>query len=232
MKTLIFCSIAVVGLLLVAVQHQQIGNLRAENATLTQTSAEAERLKADLAKFTSNEAQDADEIDRLRKENHDLLKLRNEVNQLREAKDVFEKVSAENKRLVALAKTVPEHGTKPGTMQPIVIQMVNVFDRGQATPEFALQTFYWAQRERNSDALARSVTPESWRHFKDYLDGWRRENFDRIAAIEIVARRDLDATAVQLGVQIHNSDNSQSGTKIIVALVLQGGEWRVQSTTN
>jgi hypothetical protein len=232
MKTLIFSSIAVAGFLLVAVQYQQLGQLRAENTTLQQASAEADQLKADLAKSTGSEAQDVEEIERLRTENRGLLKLRNEVNQLREAKNTFEKVSMENKRLVALAKSVPEPSTKPATMQPVVFQMVSVYDRGLATPEFALQTFYWAQRERNSDALSRCVTPQSWRHFRDYVSGWRRQNLDQIASIEIVARRDLDATTVQLGVQLHDAANPQYGGKIIVTLVLQGGEWRVQTTTD
>jgi len=231
MKILIFSSLAIAGILLVAVQHQQLGQLRAENATLEQASTEADQLKADLAKSTGNETQDAAEIERLRGENRDLLKLRNEVNQLRDARVQFEKVSAENQRLQSVAKSAPKAQPKERTMQPIVVQMASVYDRGQATPEFALQTFYWAQRERNSDALSRCVTPQSWTGFREYLDGWRRQNLDQIASIEIVARRDLDATTVQLGVQIHNTGNPQYGRKIIVTLVLQDSDWRVQTTS-
>ena len=231
MKILIFSSLAIASILLVTVQHQQLGQLRAENATLEQASTEADQLKADLAKSTGNETQDAAEIERLRGENRDLLKLRNEVNQLRDARVQFEKVSAENQRLQSVAKSAPKAQPKERTMQPIVVQMASVYDRGQATPEFALQTFYWAQRERNSDALSRCVTPQSWTGFREYLDGWRRQNLDQIASIEIVARRDLDATTVQLGVQIHNTGNPQYGRKIIVTLVLQDSDWRVQTTS-
>ena len=94
MKALIFSSIALVGLLLVGLQHQQLRELRTENATLQKASAEASRLKADLAQSNGDEAQDAEEIARLREENHDLLKLRNEVNQLRDARWQWEKWSA------------------------------------------------------------------------------------------------------------------------------------------
>jgi hypothetical protein len=233
MKILIFGAMAVAGVLLVAVQHQQVGTLRAENAALSQSSTEADRLKADLAKSTGNEAQDAEEMNRLREENRDLLKLRNEVNQLREVKTVFEKVSLENKELMARAKAVPATGTNSGTTQTIVIPMVSLFDRGLSTPEFALQTFYWAQREKNSDAFIRTVAPESRDKFRDYLqwDGWRRQNLNDITSIEIVARRDVDTTTVQLGVQLHESKNPQHVRKIIVTLAIQGGEWRVQTTT-
>jgi hypothetical protein len=231
MKILIFSSMALVGLLLVGLQHQQLGCLRTENAALQQSAEEANRLEADLAKSTGNEAQEAEEIERLREENHDLLKLRNEVNQLRETKQVFEKVSMENQRLMAQAKTLPGPGPSSVTMQPVVVQIVNLYKSGLSTPEFALQTFYWAQRERNSDEFARTVTPESWNHFRDYLDGWRRQNFDNYISVEIVARRDVDATTVQLGVQLREANNPQGGRKIIVTLVLQGGEWRVQTST-
>jgi hypothetical protein len=230
MKTLILGSIALVGLLLVGLQHQQLGQLRAENVTLEQSSAEADRLKADLANSTGNEAQDAAEIERLREQNRDLLKLRNEVNQLRDARLQFEKVSAENQRLQLLSKNAVGTEAKSST-QPVVIRMDNLSNRGLGTPEDALQTFYWAQRERNSEALSRSMTQDSWFHFGNALAAGRGQDLGNIASIEIVARREVDATTVQLGVQLHETNNPQGGRKIIVTLALQSGNWRVQSTT-
>jgi len=58
MKTMIFSLIAIVGLLLVGLQHQQLRELRNENATLKQASAEANQLKGDLDKSTGDQAQD------------------------------------------------------------------------------------------------------------------------------------------------------------------------------
>jgi hypothetical protein len=229
MKTLIFSSMALVGLLLVGLQHQQLGQMRAENANLQQASAEATRLKADLAQSTGDEAQDEAEIARLREENRDLLKLRGEINQLREARAQFEKVSAENQRLVSLVKSTPKPQAKETVMQPVTIQINALYDRGLNTPEDALQTFYWAQRDRNKDGLSRSVTQRSWNDFRDFDEGWRRQNFDNYVSIEIVARRDVNATTVQLGVQINEANNPQHGPKLIVTLVLQGGSWRVDS---
>src|SRR5262249_47022477 len=158
---------------------QQIASLRAENAALEQASAEADRLKADLAKSGGNEAQEAREIERLHEENRDLLKLRGEVNQLREAKGQFQKVTAENQRLQSLAKSAVKTDAKQST-QPVVLRIDSVYNRGLNTPEDALQTFYWAQRERNSDALSRTVTPKSWNNFRDYTKGWRRQMLDEI----------------------------------------------------
>ncbi|HWC58556.1 MAG TPA: hypothetical protein VHC44_02605 [Verrucomicrobiae bacterium] len=230
MKTMIFSLIAIVELLLVGLQHQQLRELRNENATLKQASAEANQLKGDLDKSTGDQAQDEEEIARLREENHDLLKLRNEVNQLRDARVQFEKISAENQRLVSLAKNAAKTESKQ-SVQPIVVRMDSLINRGTSTPEDALQTFYWAQRERNSEVFSRSVTQRSWNNFKNYLDGWRRQNLDGILSIEIVARRDVDATTVQMGIQLHNAGNPEYGQKLIFVLVLQGNEWRVDSAS-
>jgi hypothetical protein len=228
MKTLIFSSLALVGLLLVGLQHQQLRELRAENAALLQSSAETSRLKADLDKSNGDETQDAEEIARLREENHDLLKLRGEINQLRDAKVQFEKVSAENQRLQTLAKTDSKQST-----QPVTIRIDNLFNRGQGTPEDALQTFYWAQRDANSDALQHSVTPRGWNTFRDYADpsNWRRQQFKDIGSIDIVARRDVNATTVQIGIQLNQASNPQHNQKIIVTLMLHDGVWRVDSVS-
>jgi hypothetical protein len=232
MKTLIFSSIALVGLLLVGLQHQQLRDLRAENAALQKDSAEASHLKADLEKSNGDEAQDAEEITRLREENRDLLKLRGEINQLRDAKVQFEKVSAENQRLVAQAKNMANADSKQ-SMQPVTILINNLINRGWGTPEDTLQTFYWAQRDGNSDALQHSVTPRSWNTFRDYADpgNWRQQQFKDIGSIDIVAQRDLNATTVQIGIQLNQASNPQHNQKIIVTLVLHDGVWRVDSVS-
>jgi hypothetical protein len=54
---------------------------------------------------------------------------------------------------------------------------------------------------------------------------------DSMVSIEIVARRDLDAMTVQLGVQLQDAGNPQHPGKIIVTLMFRDGEWRVQSST-
>ena len=230
MKTLIFASMALVGVLLVGLQHQQLRELRAENASLQKDSAEASQLKADLEKSNGNEAQDVEEIARLREENRDLLKLRGEINQLRDARAQFEKVSAENQRLQAQAKSVAKTDSKQ-TLQPVTVRIDMLFNRGQATPEDAIQTLYWAIRDRNSDMLSHCVTPKSWSQFRDYVNGWRRQQFDNVGSIDIVAQREVNATTVQVGIQLNPTAAypDMLGQKIIVTLVLQGNEWHVDA---
>lgn len=226
MRTLIFGSLAVVGMLLVAAQHQQLGQLRAENASLQQASAEADQLKADLAKSTGNESQETEEIDRLRAQNHDLLKLRNEINQLRDARVQFDKVSAENQRLQTAVQNAA-NAKGEASSRPITMQMNALYNRGLSTPEDAAQTFFWAQRERNEEELSRAVTPRSLNRLRDYTEHLR--GHDNALAIDIVARREVDAITVQLGLQIYNSSNPQSPLKTVITLVLQGGNWRVDA---
>jgi hypothetical protein len=234
MKILIFSSIAVVGLLLVGWQHQQLGHLRAENAMLEQSADEASQLKADLVKSTGDEAQDAEEITRLREENHDLLRLRNEVNQLRDARATFEKVSAENQRLQEQVRTAAKSNAKQAPMQPILIRVESLYDRGLSTPENAVQTILWAERSGNVGELSRCVTPKRWAQIYDSVpeqDRQRvidnlRHNLDQIISIEIVARRDLDATTVQLGIRAHRRDDPKSDMGMFT-LVLERGEWKM-----
>jgi hypothetical protein len=231
MKTLIFSSLALVGLLLVGLQHHQIGELRAENMTLEQASAEASQLKADLAKSTGNEVQDAEEIERLREENHDLLKLRNEVNQLREARVQFEKVSAENQRLKSVAKSAPNPARKETVIQPILVLVANLANQGWSTPEATVQTIFWAQRQGNGELLSRSFIPEHRALLRDGLARGLQLDFQQIVSIEIVARRDIDAATVQLGIHVHSTVDAAWDKKMVVTLKLRGGDWLADVTT-
>lgn len=229
MKTLIFGSLALAGLLLVGLQHQQIGRLHAENAALQQASAEADQLKADLAKSTGNEAAEAEEIEQLKEENRGLLKLRNEVSQLRAARVQFEKVSAENQRLQSAVRSMPKADAKQTAMQPIVVRIQDLSYRGLSTPEAAMQTFLWAEREGNLNVLSECVAPEQRSRIREAFGNNPRQNFDNVVSIEIVARREVNATTVQLGIQFHDAANPQFGQRLIVTLVLQGSDWRVDT---
>jgi hypothetical protein len=174
-------------------------------------------LKADLATFNESQAQeDAAEIDRLHEENRDLLKLRNEINQLRDAKAEFQRVSAENQRLKSRPKDEPK--------VRVVINMNGLYDRGLNTPEAALQTFLWTEREGNSVAMARCVTPRSASQARDFLRG-DQKYFGTIDSLEIVARREVDAKTVQLGVAFRIPNKPQNNT--VFNFVLSNGEWRL-----
>jgi hypothetical protein len=228
MKALIFSSTILASLLLVAWQHQQIGHLRTENASLQQSAAEADQLRADLATSNGDEAQDEAEIARLKEENRDLLKLRNEVGQLQEARAEFERASAENKQLQQTRAGARSADAKQPATQPVTIRIVELYDRGLSTPDNAVQTFFWAQRDGNREAMSRCVTPRSWKSIRDGFDRGQRQNLNGILSIEIVARRMVNATMVQLGIELHGDHNLRGDKKEIITLVLEDGDWRVE----
>lgn len=227
MKTLALGVLAVAATALIAVQHQQLGRLRTENVSLQQSSAEAGQLKADLAKSTGAEADAEDEITRLREENRDLLKLRNQVYQLREATAQFEQVRAENQRLQSVAGNASNREAKQLVFQPIEIEIQNLTYQGLNTPEAAVQTYLWAQRDGNADVLYSCYLPEFQASVRSRYGNmpWQRQNVPSGITIEIVARRDLDPSTVQIGVQYRKG--SESERKMIFTLKLRNGEWKL-----
>src|SRR5215831_2534370 len=85
-----------------AFQRTQANRLSAENAALKQNATEVEQLRAETTSTNSSSDREvADEIARLREQNRDLLKLRNEIGQLRAQKAAAEKaVAADTKASV------------------------------------------------------------------------------------------------------------------------------------
>lgn len=229
MKTLALVFLAIAATALIAVQHQQLGHLRAENTTLQQASTEANQLKADLAKSTGVEADAEEEIARLREENRDLLKLRNQVYQLRQATAQFQQVSAENQRLQTAVRNTPKPARKDDLAQPILITIQNLSNRGLNTPEDAAQTFFWAQREGNIGVLSSCIVPERLSQIRDYRADFRP--LDHVDSIKIVARRDLDVDTVILGIEIIPSDSSNRGAKMVYTLRLRDGQWKLDGGT-
>jgi hypothetical protein len=231
MKTLALGLLAIVTTALIAVQHQQLGQLRTENASLQQASAEADQLKADLVKSTGAEAEAEDEIARLHEENRDLLKLRNQVYQLRQATTQFEQVRAENQRLQEVAQNNRTREPKHVAFQPIVIEIQNLTFQGLNTPEAAVQTCLWAQREGNADALYNCYVPERQAEIRTRYGNmqWQRQNIPSGITIEIVARRDVDPNTVQIGVQVSSNNGSISEKKMLFSLKLRNGEWKLDA---
>jgi len=140
-------------------------------------------------------------------------------------------VSAENQRLVARAKTLAQTNSKQST-QPVTVRIDSLFNRGLGTPEDAVQTYFWAQRDRNSDMYFHSLTPRNLNRIRNASElTWAP--LDNFVSFDIAARRDLNATTVQLGIRFHSAAYPQNGSQeIIVQLVLQGGEWRVDADGN
>src|SRR5262249_14141656 len=136
--------------------RRQATQLSAENAGLKQAAAEAEQLRVEASPTNSSSDREvADEIARLREQNRDLLKLRNEVGQLRAAKTALEKPARGN----ASASAQPGAAPETAVQLPILIAPETMSNLGLSTPEAALQTFLWACREGNVEVLTNCIVP-------------------------------------------------------------------------
>jgi hypothetical protein len=148
MKTLFRClavAIAAAALLVVA-QRRQISSARTELA----------RLEANAAVQTSKGPQAASpateqEIRRLRGENRDIHKLRGQISQAREKRREVERMQAENAQLREQIKNVK---SKPPGGSARTFPLAN---KGQSTPDAALETTFWSMYQGNLETLSRTM---------------------------------------------------------------------------
>jgi hypothetical protein len=157
-----FAVILALGLVvLLAIQHQTLRRLRAENQQLSADQVEAAQLKEDPVR-TENWQDSSSEIKSLRAENHDLPKLRNEVRELREQIKELERLQAENARLRSASQ---RQGEQTAPLPPFlanvpILSKASLTNAGFATPEAAAQTYFWAIREANQQAWLICLSPK------------------------------------------------------------------------
>ena len=152
-------AVAIVGVLLIVLlsfQRHTMSQMRAENGMLSQNQAEAEALKRGAAQIATD-APVGVEIARLKGETHDLLKLRNEVRQLREQKQMIERLRAENEALRALGKSGASQMVALPSL-PGLLSSDSLTNAGLSTPEAAVQTCFWALREKDERVRATCFT--------------------------------------------------------------------------
>jgi hypothetical protein len=232
MKLLLF-FLSVVLLVSLIFQHHRAGQLRAENAALFSEAAERDQLQASFSEHSVPFAAQAGEaeIARLRDENRDLLRLRNEVRQMREHKAEFATLRAENERLRAKAMESTAH-QKP--YQQIHIAKENLSNQGFLTPEATVQTYFWARRVGDMGVLSSSLVDGQWAALQRGNPDIRRlakeitEHSAEIIAIEIVARRSLAPDMIQLGVQIRTAHRVNKTTLMLRQF---GVEWKLDVDT-
>jgi hypothetical protein len=102
----------------------------------------------------------AAEIEKLRQENQELPKLRNEVRQLRRQTEELARLRVDHERLLAQQKT--------GDAKPLPLEATEGFipksaltDAGFASPEAAVQTFFCALSQTNSQRFGQCFADET-----------------------------------------------------------------------
>lgn len=136
-------------------QHQSLNRLRAENGALRQ---QLEQAGASRAENDPQAQAGQAELERLRKEQNELLRLRAEVTRLRGQEQELIKLRAAN-QAAARRPAVAAHAPN----QPLVPEVPNLVpketwvDAGFATPHAALQTRGWAVENGNRERFKESV---------------------------------------------------------------------------
>ena len=162
-KVLGGCLLAVT-LAVLAYQKSAISQARQQNEIMRQAQEEAQRLGHENETIPQLRTE-REEVESLRNANRDLLRLRNEVRQLRGQSGEIEALRKENQRLASEVQSLAQ-GKLPrlSNMQGYVAKE-SWSNAGFATPEQALQTFFWALRLGDLRQVAECISPEMRPHF-------------------------------------------------------------------
>jgi hypothetical protein len=150
-KNLITIALAVCVLAAFTWQRKALSQLRQQNETLLQTKEEAARLaleNEDLPKLRAANTSLSTGGD-----SSDLLRLRNEVRQLRAHRPELDRLRAENERLAAEINSGITAPQKLSEMEGFVAKE-SWSNAGFDTPEATVQTFFWAIREGDVARMA------------------------------------------------------------------------------
>jgi hypothetical protein len=230
-------------------QRQAVSKVRQEHENLLQQKEEAARLVRENGGISRLRV-DNQELEALRIANQDLLKLRNEVRQLRDGIPEAEKLRQENQRLVSEINLMAEGKPLRLAQMPDCLAKETWSNAGFATPEAALQTFFWAIREGRFEQIADCFSPEERkrieRQFAQKSDEERKQTFREWAEIggyriaekgepvqdtgyDVAVRRGFiestppDPETVVLGIQA-----AAGGAVIKWHLKRFGNEWKIE----
>lgn len=216
---------AIVGTGTYWLQQSQIDRLRVQSADLM---AQAEKWKADLETAHQLNQTQNEELERLRKDNADLFRLRNEVTQLR--------------RQSMAAKPPPQPSTPSlsAPAQPVLnpgrfVARDELVFAGRATPEETMQSMTWAAVKGTFEETLANFSPELQQLLADpkrqeALEQDRQSSQQYLQGMQILARKDLGEEGVELKVKIEQTPPPNEVRRLpdlsIVKMIKVGDEWR------
>jgi hypothetical protein len=209
---------AIVLLGAIALQQRAVHRLRAEQVSLN--AAQPGESPSGLGEPTS-QSEVADEITRLKRENQELLQLRNEVRQLRDRQAEFAKVRAENQRLRAAVV---------GGSQPGLIKAEAFENAGLSSPEATVQTAFWALQSRNEAAFRQCMAPEQEHKLRPDDFAHSSTNFD-VSGLKIETSQMISPDEIGLAVRIYRERGDYKdpvGQEGPVVLKKVGEEWKIE----
>jgi hypothetical protein len=225
----VLISAAVItGTVIYLVQQRQVQRLQADNQSLLaqQAKASAEQEAAAKAARATKE-----QLGRLQKDRAELLRLRNEVGQLRRERDALKQ------RLGQPAAGAGQSASEPGSY----ITKEQLAFVGYATPEAALESTTWAMFKGTYEQVLAGFNAEMAKEISQ--DATSRQQFetqrDTTAAafkgIQILARKTLDGDQVELKVKL-DADPLPNGQEELPPVMIQpmvkaGNQWKVGGST-
>ncbi len=203
-------------------QHSHLTELDREHADLARSHVVAATQSVAIARPASAPGQ-LSEADKL-----ELLKLRGEVTRLRERQRELAGVKAENQALRARAGVKGTNAVGPQVaLPPGYVRRQDAQFLGQATPEAALQSFFWAIQNRDTNTLVRLLPDEGVQDMLREMEKQGEAEFWEaigiIPGFRLVGSERRSDTETVLKVQIMPGDNAQSMTARLV-----GNEWKLQ----
>src|ERR1041384_1481429 len=220
MKKLAGLALVVAAVAVLLTERHQFKQLSRQNDMLGTQHRDALEWQRENASLRGNAA-DMEEISRLRLANQDLLKLRNEVGQLRKQKQDLDRLRLENQKL---AKELSEPKANPRSAASL-FRKEALFNAGHGTPETTLVTLLWAMRESNLDALRNCFTPDLSARFKEQTDedlaNLCRQTMRDLSSFELIGRTNVTADEALLGVKTAHEES-------LVPMVRVGGLWKLQ----
>ena len=214
---------AVVGWRKAAQARADMQSLQAEMVLLQQESAAAANAAA---------SQRDAELAMSRSQNQELLRLRNEANQLRSSAKEAEKLRADNQQLkteLQRLTTSPTTGSAPDAPGKDQFPKENWAFAGYSTPDAALVSAIWAMKEGNPKTYLESLSPEEQARMSK---AWENKTAEEIAAkhqsdvstitgMRILDRKTISPDEVQMKVFIDGVDRMEK-----VSMKLINNEWK------
>jgi len=232
MKPGILCALLLAGAVTGAlVQRSALSRVRADNRQWHEQGIEAQRLAHENANLDQLRKENR-EVENLRNETRDLHKLRNEVRQLREQKPDLDKLRSENQRLRARTNASGGPTTRGSDARPEVTKEL-LADGGWGSPEAAIQTFFWAIRERNAQRIRACFSGEVGRNIRDQSDeevlAGASHMMGTFTGFQIVAKKIVSADEIKLGIRVIQATGQGESASTDMALPFKraGAEWKI-----
>lgn len=224
---LVLALLLVAGIATAIINQKAISQAKQENQKLVVVAKESQGLATENGQLSLTSSKPGD-IEGLRQENSELPKLRNEVRQLRRQTEDLEKLREEHKRLLAQQNSIAE---KPMTaaLPAGFISKAALTDAGQATPEAAVQTMFWAMCQGDVKRImqcalgAPSREPRA-EEAEEIRQDMKRE-MEKFPGFAIAEKKMVSENEAKIGIQ-----SSANGSVMQFTVERKDGVWKLDKS--